>query len=111
MRSTRILTTSQVRKLEADWIKQCGHNWSQVLMEIAGRGTAQVALKMWQNEPGDVIVLCGRGNNGGDGMVVARYLHLWGVPVNVWLVSKDDSAEVAMSTEESKANRAILENL
>jgi ADP-dependent NAD(P)H-hydrate dehydratase / NAD(P)H-hydrate epimerase len=80
-------------------------------MEIAGRGAAQIALKMWQDEPGEVIVLCGRGNNGGDGMVVARYLHLWGVPVNVWLVSKDDSAKLEMSTEESKANRAILENL
>jgi NAD(P)H-hydrate epimerase len=111
MRSTRILTTAQIRKLEADWIKKCGHNWSQVLMEIAGRGTAQTALKMWHNDPGSVFVLCGRGNNGGDGMVVARYLHLWGVPVSVWLVSKDDSAVLDMSTEESNTNRAILESL
>ncbi len=111
MRSTRILTTSQIRKLEADWIKQCGSNWSQVLMEVAGRGAAKIALKMWEENPGDVIVMCGRGNNGGDGMVVARYLHLWGVPVSAWLVSKDNSAKLEMSTDESKTNRTILENL
>lgn len=111
MRSSRILTTSQIRKLEADWIEKCGHNWSQVLMEVAGRGAAQEAIKLWQNEPGEVIVLCGRGNNGGDGMVIARYLHLWGIPVSVWLVSKDESTDVEMSTEESKTNRKILENL
>lgn len=111
MRSTRILTTSQIRKLEADWIKKCGHNWSQVLMEVAGRGAAKIALKMWELDPGEVFILCGRGNNGGDGMVIGRYLTLWGVPVSVWLVSKNDSSEVDMSTEESQTNRTILENL
>src|SRR3982751_4488726 len=104
MRSTRILTTSQIRKLEADWIKKCGHNWSQVLMEVAGRGAAKIALKMWELDPGEVFILCGRGNNGGDGMVIGRYLTLWGVPVRVWLVSKNDSTELDMSTEESQTN-------
>ncbi|RTL39252.1 MAG: NAD(P)H-hydrate dehydratase [Candidatus Melainabacteria bacterium] len=111
MRSTRILTTSQIRRLEADWIEQCGSNWSQVLMEVAGRGAAKIALKMWENDPGNVIVICGRGNNGGDGMVIARYLHMWGLPVSVWLVSKDSSPKIEMSTVESKTNRTILENL
>lgn len=111
MRSSRIATTTQIRKLEADWIKQCGHSWAQVLMEIAGRGTAQAALKIWQNEPGGVLVLCGRGNNGGDGMVVARYLYLWGVPVRVWLVSKESDNKLKMSTDEANTNKDILENL
>ncbi|MBS1955478.1 MAG: NAD(P)H-hydrate dehydratase [Cyanobacteria bacterium SZAS-4] len=111
MRSTRILTTSQIRKLEADWIEKCGHNWSQVLMEVAGRGAAKIALKMWELDPGEVFILCGRGNNGGDGMVIGRYLTLWGVPVSVWLVSKDDSTELEMSSQESQTNRTILESL
>lgn len=111
MRSSRILTTSQTRNLEADWIKKCGNNWSQVLMEVAGRGAAQVALTMWEEDPGDVVVMCGRGNNGGDGMVIARYLHLWGVPVSVFIVSKDDQTDVEMSTEESRVNKTIVSDL
>ena len=41
------------------------------LMESAGRSLAQMALAM---HPSRVLVLCGKGNNGGDGLVAARYL-------------------------------------
>lgn len=60
-----------------------------VLMENAGRGAAD-----WLEEqlrPGDrVLVVCGVGNNGGDGGVVARRLALAGVPVRVaWAGAAD----------------------
>jgi NAD(P)H-hydrate epimerase len=58
-----------------------------VLMENAG---AQVARILWQEYPDlkarRVAVLCGRGNNGGDGFVIARYLHSWGVSVSVFIM-------------------------
>lgn len=102
----RIPTTEQIRDLESKWISHCDGNWGQVLMEIAGRGAAIKALRMWQESPGEVVVVAGRGNNGGDGLVVARYLTLWGVPVSVWLVSqarqKDDGAEAAKSQSSEK---------
>jgi ADP-dependent NAD(P)H-hydrate dehydratase / NAD(P)H-hydrate epimerase len=41
------------------------------MMESAGRALAEAALSF---QPENVLVLCGRGNNGGDGMVAARYL-------------------------------------
>jgi len=57
-----------------------------VLMENAGRGAAQVVLEMLK-EPADsvVAIVCGAGNNGGDGFVIARHLHNAGVKVAVYL--------------------------
>lgn len=112
---TRILTTAQIRKLESDFISNCDPNWGQVLMEIAGRGAAMAAYDLFQERKGTVGVFCGRGNNGGDGLVVARYLHNWGVPVTVWLVGSNRSrsahTELAMTTVESSTNRDIVKKL
>lgn len=96
----RIPTTAQIRDLERNWIEHCDPNWGQVLMEIAGRGAAIHALRLWQENPGDVVIVIGKGNNGGDGLVIARYLTLWGVPVSVWLVSQNKETEKA---DQSKA--------
>lgn len=54
------------------------------LMETAGRALADVALEMGNVD--GVTVVCGKGNNGGDGLVAARYLARAGVPVEVVLL-------------------------
>lgn len=104
----RIPTTEQIRELESTWIEQCDQNWGQVLMEIAGRGAAIHALRLWQENPGDVVIVIGKGNNGGDGLVIARYLTLWGVPVSVWLVSqtKQTESEVQSKGKSKKSSAA-----
>ena len=95
----RIPTTKQIRDLEEAWISSCDDRWGQVLMEVAGRGAAIRALRMWQDSPGDVVVVAGKGNNGGDGLVIARYLTLWGVPCSVWIVTSDSVEGNGKQTE------------
>ena len=108
-----IATTSQIRKLESDWIGNCGNNWAQVLMELAGQQAAKVAYSVWLKKPEKVLIVCGTGNNGGDGLVIARYLHLWHVPISVALLSNKESGSPneQMTTAEANANKTILKNL
>ncbi|MCL4467094.1 MAG: NAD(P)H-hydrate dehydratase [Chloroflexi bacterium] len=52
-----------------------------VLMDHAGSSVANVAAGLLEKRPGGVLVLAGPGNNGGDGLVAARYLRESGLPV------------------------------
>ena len=61
-----------------------------VLMERAGAGTARVLRERLRRPRGPVVVVCGRGNNGGDGFVVARHLRRARVPVEVWLAVRPE---------------------
>ena len=60
-----------------------------VLMENAGRNVAEEILKMLDDpQQAKVAILCGKGNNGGDGFVVARHLHNHGIHVDVFLIAR-----------------------
>ena len=61
---------------------------SLILMETAGRKVADALLKHWPNAD-NVLILCGKGNNGGDGYVVARHLRLAGREVRVLELSPE----------------------
>jgi NAD(P)H-hydrate epimerase len=56
---------------------------STVLMENAGRGAAEILLQSGIN--GKVVICCGKGNNGGDGLVIARHLDAANVTVEIIL--------------------------
>ena len=60
---------------------------SLTLMENAGRSVAEFIQSRFPNlERRRIIVLCGKGNNGGDGFVVARYLRKMGAKPQVFLI-------------------------
>ena len=62
-----------------------------VLMENAGRGAADVALEMLKGVANrSAVIVAGRGNNGGDGFVIARHLANAGVKVLVRLLARFD---------------------
>lgn len=77
-----ILTRDQVRELDRRAIEDFGVP-GVVLMENAGRGMAELLRSLGIN--GLVVICCGKGNNGGDGFVMARHLDNAGVRVHVLL--------------------------
>ena len=64
------------------------------LMENAGRGVAQFVRETIKDTKKDILILCGPGNNGGDGFVAARYLTQY-YKVTVFLVGTEIKTELA----------------
>src|SRR4051794_27827082 len=79
----RPLSRAEVRQVDRRAIAEYGMS-GLVLMENAGRGCADVLCQLGCK--GSVAIVCGKGNNAGDGFVMARHLDLRGVPVQVVLV-------------------------
>lgn len=77
------LTRQQVRELDRRAIQEYGVP-GVVLMENAGRNCADW-LRELNPQRMPTLVLCGPGNNGGDGFVIARHLDNHGWPVTAWL--------------------------
>ena len=74
------LTRAQVRKVDQTAINEYGIP-GVVLMENAGSGAAEIIDQVVPEGP--ILVLCGGGNNGGDGYVIARHLQLMGRKVQM----------------------------
>ncbi len=81
----RRLTREQVRSIDRLAVERYGIP-SIVLMENAARAAADVAWEMLGGRSGPVLTLCGGGNNGGDGLAIARHLHNRGCDVTVGLL-------------------------
>jgi ADP-dependent NAD(P)H-hydrate dehydratase / NAD(P)H-hydrate epimerase len=80
----KVVTSEQMRVLERSAVEH-GATWAG-LMEQAGRGMAEyVAALLGEVRGRRVAVLVGPGNNGGDGLVIARQLHDMGAAVSLYL--------------------------
>lgn len=83
----RLVKASEMQEMDRMTIRELGIP-GVVLMENAARGATKIFLDHFDHDEGeDVVVLCGRGNNGGDGYVMARYLHEAGLNVKVFVLS------------------------
>ena len=102
----RILTSSQMREADRRAIDEIGIP-AVVLMENAGRQVV-AALEATFDDLAErrVAVLSGRGNNGGDGFVVARTLHQRGIEASVFVVGS-----IAEIRGEARTNLEILGRL
>jgi ADP-dependent NAD(P)H-hydrate dehydratase / NAD(P)H-hydrate epimerase len=80
-----LLTAAQMRAIDSAVTEKLGLP-GLVLMENAGRGVAEIIARSLAQVPGlDVRIVCGAGQNGGDGFVVARHLLRRGAKVRVLL--------------------------
>lgn len=89
----KALTAAEMREVDRLTTERFGVP-SHQLMEAAGKSVAEVFLEQYGHKnaeaPGFVAVLCGKGNNGGDGFVVARYLKEEAERVQVYLFAKPE---------------------
>jgi len=84
----RLVKASEMQEMDRFTIEEMGIA-GIVLMENAARGATRVFVEHFEPpRNARVLFLCGRGNNGGDGYVMARYLHQKGFRVSVLVLSE-----------------------
>jgi NAD(P)H-hydrate epimerase len=81
------LTRAAVREVDRRAIEEYGVS-GLVLMENAGRGCVEVLTSLGCRRP--VIIVCGKGNNAGDGFVIARHLDIRQIPTTLVLLGSPE---------------------
>ncbi len=99
-----LLTPEQMYKLDKKTMDDFGIP-SRVLMENAGKGCADY-ININYPDKLDVSVVCSTGNNGGDGFVIARWLHSYGYNCTVYVIGDESKF-----SEETRENYSLLSKL
>jgi len=101
VKSSKLLTARQSRDIDIKARNVFGIS-TLALMENAGRDVSEEAIKILHHKE-SIAIFCGRGNNGGDGFVAARYLLTSGIKPDIFLAGKVSEVE-----NEAKINLEIL---
>lgn len=88
----RVVTSAEIQEIDRTSIRQFGIPGA-LLMETAGILTTRVILERFHAVGKKVTVICGTGNNGGDGFVIARHLQRQGVICSTVIVGKKEKLE------------------
>lgn len=97
-----LVTAEEMKEYDSNTIERIGIP-GMVLMERAALSVMEYILKHWKK--GSALILAGMGNNGGDGLALARLLAEEGWQVEVWCVGNEEKA-----TGQWKAQRHILDS-
>lgn len=87
----KIVTVEEMRRLEAE-ADSAGVAYAQ-MMELAGTAVAQAILQRPKAKEATILLLIGKGNNGGDGLVAARVLHDGGTTVKLYCLQPPDETD------------------
>ncbi len=111
MKKYKTVSAKQMQEIDVLAQEKFGVH-GDLLMENAGRGIAEEILNNYFSDLCDtkrptsscppspelkkrnVVVFCGTGNNGGDGLVIARYLLEWGLSVKCFLIDSEKYSEL-----------------
>lgn len=99
----RVVKAEEMRNLDRETIEVLGIP-GIVLMENAARGVTEVIYR--EVEGNSTVVICGKGNNGGDGLAIARNLYNLGYDVEVVL-----TAEISELKGDARTNAEVLSKL
>ncbi|MEJ2491957.1 MAG: NAD(P)H-hydrate dehydratase [Desulfuromonadales bacterium] len=109
----KVLNTQQMQAVDRRTIEDVGIP-GVVLMENAGRGVAEQILTRYRSSGAQrALVLAGKGNNGGDGYVVARHLldHDWDVLTLVFAPSQEISGDAEINLKALKNCGGAVEHV
>ena len=93
---SHLFSDDEVREMDVTMIKNGMP--SETLMEIAGHQCA-VAIQQHCDDTSTFIILCGGGNNGGDGYVVGRWLSIWGFDVTLCAVVEPKTTDAIKNVQ------------
>jgi NAD(P)H-hydrate epimerase len=104
----KALKRDEIREIDRKAIEEYGIP-GLILMENAGRNVVEEILKMLIDPlKAEVAIFCGKGNNGGDGFVIARHLYNRGVNISVYLTTKVSGV---LADSDAGTNLKILLNM
>ncbi len=102
----RLVTASQMREMDSMTINEAGIPGVVLMENAAGKATRVFLDHFNPKESSSVVILCGKGNNGGDGYVMGRYLHEKGMCVTIGI-----AGEKSAVSGDALVNLKIIEKL